>query len=373
MAEILYSKNTYSQALDNYSLLIANCSGLQTEDSYTRIDTEKNNYLFNAGSKLNEQTGNYEMFFREYDPVLGRMTAVDPMAGKYRSLTPYNYAFNDPIYWNDPWGADPGQAIFLDESGNLVIDFSMTGDSGGTWNPEDGYSDFNTQEDAYLVGYDYNEQHNSWGHVEGGRDGAMNRYAEATNRNLTVEYTNDMAIYTLNRFYVGENSRTHELNGQDFGAIRVFTADLNSQESGTEENGYGDTFLERLTNGDLWLKIGKEFLFGDDDPNTIEGEVPAWLLPGGSQIKLTRTILSGWRNVNFQSVANAIRYHVRIHGEGRSIAQYTNDALNLMNEYKHLAKVHLLKNGEWGYKINAPNGMYGIYDKFNKVVSFGYK
>jgi hypothetical protein len=47
------------------------------------------------------------MFFREYDPVLGRMTAVDPMAGKYRGVTPYNYAFNDPIAFNDPSGADP--------------------------------------------------------------------------------------------------------------------------------------------------------------------------------------------------------------------------------------------------------------------------
>ena len=81
--------------------------GLQTSDSYTRIDTEKNQFLFNAGSKLNEHTGNYEMFFREYDPVLGRMTAVDPMAGKYRGLSPYNYAFNDPVGFNDPSGAEP--------------------------------------------------------------------------------------------------------------------------------------------------------------------------------------------------------------------------------------------------------------------------
>ncbi|MFN3841620.1 MAG: hypothetical protein ACK4RF_13015, partial [Cyclobacteriaceae bacterium] len=40
-------------------------------------------------------------------PALGRMNAVDPMASKYASLTPYNYAFNDPVFWNDPLGADP--------------------------------------------------------------------------------------------------------------------------------------------------------------------------------------------------------------------------------------------------------------------------
>jgi hypothetical protein len=46
------------------------------------------------------------MFFREYDPALGRMNAVDPMVSKYASLTPYNYAFNDPVYFNDPLGDD---------------------------------------------------------------------------------------------------------------------------------------------------------------------------------------------------------------------------------------------------------------------------
>jgi RHS repeat-associated protein len=61
----------------------------------------------NAGSELNSTTGNYEMHNRQYDPVLGRMTAVDPMASKYASLTPYNYAFNDPVYFNDPLGDDP--------------------------------------------------------------------------------------------------------------------------------------------------------------------------------------------------------------------------------------------------------------------------
>jgi hypothetical protein len=36
------------------------------------------------------------------------MLQVDPMAGKYGSLTPYNYAFNDQVYWTAPGGADPG-------------------------------------------------------------------------------------------------------------------------------------------------------------------------------------------------------------------------------------------------------------------------
>jgi hypothetical protein len=47
------------------------------------------------------------MFFRGYDPALGRMLQVDPVASKYSSVSPYNYAFNDPVGLNDPSGADP--------------------------------------------------------------------------------------------------------------------------------------------------------------------------------------------------------------------------------------------------------------------------
>jgi hypothetical protein len=36
---------------------------------------------------------------------------VDPLAAKYASLSPYNYAFNNPVSLNDPTGAEPPQTI----------------------------------------------------------------------------------------------------------------------------------------------------------------------------------------------------------------------------------------------------------------------
>jgi|APTNR8051073442_1049403.scaffolds.fasta_scaffold06019_4 RHS repeat-associated protein len=79
--------------------------------------------FYNAGSELNKTTSNYEMFFREYDPALGRMTSVDPVAGKYSSLTPYNYAFNTPVNLNDPSGADPyGRSSLRDWAANNRLD-----------------------------------------------------------------------------------------------------------------------------------------------------------------------------------------------------------------------------------------------------------
>jgi RHS repeat-associated protein len=83
--------------------------GMQTAKSWTR-DGSKNDYLYNAGNEMNSNTGWYETFFRGYDATLGKFLQTDPMADKYGSWTPYNYAFNDPVYWNDPMGDDASDA-----------------------------------------------------------------------------------------------------------------------------------------------------------------------------------------------------------------------------------------------------------------------
>lgn len=81
--------------------------GLQTANSWTRENATGNNYLANGGTELNNTSQLYDLDYRNYDPILGRMNQVDPMADSYSSLTPYNFAFNDPVTFNDPSGADP--------------------------------------------------------------------------------------------------------------------------------------------------------------------------------------------------------------------------------------------------------------------------
>ncbi len=78
--------------------------GMQHSSSWTRLTTLKNNFLYNAGSELNEETKNYETFYRNYDPALGRFTAIDPLASRFSNQTPYQFANNDPVYYNDPNG-----------------------------------------------------------------------------------------------------------------------------------------------------------------------------------------------------------------------------------------------------------------------------
>ncbi|MEP6793521.1 MAG: hypothetical protein ABJB16_04290, partial [Saprospiraceae bacterium] len=48
-----------------------------------------------------------DLNYRNYDPILGRMNQVDPMADQFGSLTTYNYSFNNSVYWNDRNGANP--------------------------------------------------------------------------------------------------------------------------------------------------------------------------------------------------------------------------------------------------------------------------
>ncbi|MCP4488104.1 MAG: hypothetical protein GY820_12410, partial [Gammaproteobacteria bacterium] len=101
---IYHGKTNVVQA-DSLSRCIGNYYpfGL-TFNSFTRSYSSPQNFKFNGGSELNEITGNYETFYRNYDPVLGRFNSVDIKSELYASQTPYQFAGNNPIFYNDPLG-----------------------------------------------------------------------------------------------------------------------------------------------------------------------------------------------------------------------------------------------------------------------------
>jgi RHS repeat-associated protein len=93
--------------------------GLQASTSWTRDQTTGNNFLYNAANELNTTTGWYEMFYRNYDPAIARFMQIDPLATKYGSLSGYHYAFNNPIMFSDPSGAEgilPGPSWEIEET-----------------------------------------------------------------------------------------------------------------------------------------------------------------------------------------------------------------------------------------------------------------
>ena len=66
----------------------------------------ENKYKYNAGTELNEELDvqYYETPLRNYDPQTGRFNCVDMLAEHYFALTPYQFAGNNPVSFNDPFG-----------------------------------------------------------------------------------------------------------------------------------------------------------------------------------------------------------------------------------------------------------------------------
>ena len=95
---------------------------LQLSDTFFKIiDTPKNacntlHYGFNGKEEQNELGLQWQDFgFRNYDTAIGRFMNIDPMSEIPQSISysPYNYAINNPIKFNDPDGMkwkDPSEA-----------------------------------------------------------------------------------------------------------------------------------------------------------------------------------------------------------------------------------------------------------------------
>ena len=62
-------------------------------------------YLFN-GKERDEETGLYYYGARYYDPWQSQFLGIDPMWGKYPTLSPYVYCNNNPVMLIDPTGMD---------------------------------------------------------------------------------------------------------------------------------------------------------------------------------------------------------------------------------------------------------------------------
>ena len=235
--------------------------GLQHNTSWTRSTERKNNRLYNAGSELNEQTKNYETFYRDYDPALGRFNQIDPLASKYSSLTPYNFGFNDPVFWNDPSGADPWDDFWA----AVYAQLEDLGSSGATsWTSGGGWTD--VQGGGFNAGADYNTQHNSWGNTYFQNEGASYIAMDAMNHGASWEQAvtivegsgfEEDGFTFLNEVIVTATSTSVAQNGGDPLRIRIYSpmlsdkiANATSPEEAIRIATYGSTNAFVNANGE---------------------------------------------------------------------------------------------------------------------------
>lgn len=318
--------------------------GSPNANSWTRQNATGNNFLGNGGTELNSTSQLYDLDYRNYDPVLGRMNGVDPMASKYSSLSPYNFAFNDPVYWTDVSGADPnpGEPDFVKRPN---LGYYIEGNNlnkvyrGGSMT--------NMFEQGWSVGSG-SLSYGSVGGMTGGQAAQIDDFWSTVSSMANITGDGETTIYG----YSGKDRdfgfwTDYQNPGGELGVGSIFTSlsttQLERNYGGDGSGSFSDWSLyvaDQLNQYNplaLAWDAATGFLYGTDrlgnKQSTVESTYKATsVLPLGKMASMVKPVLSNFQRFLSKIPANSVNINIFKVGES-TVFQATSKAANIKGSY----------------------------------------
>ncbi|WP_370033546.1 RHS repeat-associated core domain-containing protein [Flavobacterium sp. 28YEA47A] len=115
------------------------------------------NYKFN-GKEFQEELGlnMTAMDFRQYDNALGRFNSLDALSELAPGISPYRFAYNNPVFWADPTGLFETKQAAMDH----IQTYGLTGatvsynNSRGYWEIDNNGYTFGYENGNFKIAYD---------------------------------------------------------------------------------------------------------------------------------------------------------------------------------------------------------------------------
>jgi RHS repeat-associated protein len=217
---------------------------LPIQELSTTFDGEGNNYQYN-GKELNEDFGLHWMDYgaRWYDPPINRWGQIDPLAEHENQIdkSPYAYAWNNPIKYDDPDGKCPICPFIAKGLTGAAVDYMLQGAMNyvSGMSVQDAFSMNNI--DMADVGISGLQGALPWS-VPGGKYG---KAAASAVSDVLINYSKSV---------INGTDYSTEQMGQDF--LIGFAAQLGSEKAG-EFFGEGVIYLRKDGSDNLKPYVGK--------------------------------------------------------------------------------------------------------------------